>query len=145
VLVVQNRTQRHYAEDEIETLQTIAMVLAELVASGDLVDPEESRPAEGIALLPIRLEGATLQDGIAMGRAVLHEPRIVLRQMVAENAEAELARLKSAVSTMQSAIDELMSASDLAAGGDHRDILETYRMFAEDRGWLGRIAEAIGS
>ena len=37
VLVVQNRTTRHYSEDEIEALQTIAMVLAELAASGELV------------------------------------------------------------------------------------------------------------
>jgi phosphotransferase system, enzyme I, PtsP len=41
VLVVQNRTRRHYDEDEIEALQTIAMVLAELAASGELVNPLE--------------------------------------------------------------------------------------------------------
>src|SRR5262249_25715574 len=52
VLVVQNRTQRHYTEDEIEALQTIAMVLAELVASGDLVSPSELQRADGIGLLP---------------------------------------------------------------------------------------------
>ena len=60
VLVVQNRTQRHYDEDEIETLQTIAMVLAELAASGELVSPEELAPGDGIGLLPVRLEGIRL-------------------------------------------------------------------------------------
>ena len=36
VLVVQNRTYRVYAEEEIEALQTTAMVLAEMLASGEL-------------------------------------------------------------------------------------------------------------
>src|SRR3546814_196532 len=55
VLVIQNRTRRQYSEEEIETLETVAMVLAELVASGELVSQEELRPGDGIALLPLRL------------------------------------------------------------------------------------------
>src|SRR5947207_14626434 len=41
VLGVQNRTPRHYAEDEIEALQTIAMIVDELAASGELDNPIE--------------------------------------------------------------------------------------------------------
>src|SRR6516162_9426325 len=44
VLVVQNRTARQYTEEEIEALETTAMVVAELVASGDLVPRAETRP-----------------------------------------------------------------------------------------------------
>ncbi|MGH6959008.1 MAG: putative PEP-binding protein, partial [Dongiaceae bacterium] len=143
VLVVQNRTPRHYTDEEVETLETVATVLAELVAGGELVGPDEMQPTEGIGLLPIRLEGIALNDGLAIGLAVLHEPRILLRQMVAEDPRQELERLLGAVATMQSALDDMLAASDLAQGGEHRDILETYRMFAEDRGWLGRIAEII--
>ena len=145
VLVVQNRTPRHYTEEEVETLETIATVLAELVASGELVALDELQPTEGIGLLPVRLEGIVLNGGLAIGQAVLHEPRILLKQMVAEDPRQELERLRSAVATMQSALDDMLASSDLADGGEHRDILETYRMFAEDRGWLGRIAEIINS
>jgi phosphotransferase system enzyme I (PtsP) len=145
VLVVQNRTPRHYTEEEVETLETIATVLAELVASGELVALDELQPTEGIALLPVRLEGIVLNGGLAIGQAVLHEPRILLKQMVAEDPRHELERLREAVATMQSALDDMLASSDLADGGEHRDILETYRMFAEDRGWLGRIAEIINS
>ncbi len=145
VLVVQNRTLRSYTEDEVEALQTIAMVLAELAASGELVGPGELAPSDGIALLPLRLEGIRLNAGLALGAAVLHEPRIIIRQIVAEDPEAELERLHKAVSEMQSAIDDLLAASDVADGGEHRDILETYRMFAADRGWLARIREAVRS
>src|SRR6202045_4282340 len=57
VLVVQNRTQRSYTEDEVEALQTIAMVLAELAAGGELVEHGELAPSDGIAVLPMRLRG----------------------------------------------------------------------------------------
>jgi phosphotransferase system, enzyme I, PtsP len=145
VLVVQNRTPRHYTDEEVETLETIATVLAELVASGELVALDELQPTEGIALLPVRLDGIVLNGGLAIGQAVLHEPRILLKQMVAEDPNLELERLREAVTTMQSALDDMLASSDLADGGEHRDILETYRMFAEDRGWLARIAEIINS
>ncbi len=143
VVVVQNRTRRNYTEEEVEALETIAMVLAELVASGNLVSRDEMRPAEGIALLPVRLDGTSLNSGLAMGQAVLHEPSVVLRQVVAEDPASEMARYRAAVSAMHSALDDLLAASDIAGMGEHRDVLETYRMFAEDRGWLDRIAEAI--
>jgi phosphotransferase system enzyme I (PtsP) len=143
VLVVQNRTQRHYTEDEIETAQTVAMVLAELIASGELVSPEEQHPTEGIAVLPLRVEGARLNGGLARGTAVLHGPRIVLRHVVAEDPQAELQRLRAALEAMRTQIDDLLESSDLQHGGEHRDILETYRMFAADRGWIGRMTEAV--
>ena len=144
VLVVQNRTFRDYSEEESETLQTVAMVLAELVASGELVSPEEMLRVEGTALMPVRLEGARLNQGVAIGRAVMHQPRITIRQMVAENSDTELQRLRDATSGMHSALDDMLAATDLGEG-EHREILETYRMFAEDRGWLSRITEAINT
>jgi len=145
VLVVQNRTPRHYTDEEVEALETIATVLAELVASGELVAPDELQPTEGIGLLPVRLEGVALNGGLALGLAVLHEPRILLRQMVAEDPRQEMERFRGAVEAMQSALDDMLESSDFADGGEHRDILETYRMFAEDRGWLGRIGEIINT
>jgi phosphotransferase system enzyme I (PtsP) len=145
VLVVQNRTRRHYDEDEVEALQTIAMVLAELVASGELVNPLERQQPAGIGQLPLRIEGARLNAGLALGQAVLHEPQLVIRQVVAEDTAAELDRLRHAVDSMHGAIDALLEASDVASDGEHRDILETYRMFAADLGWLQRITEAVES
>ena len=145
VLVVQNRTPRRYTEDEIEIAQTIAMIVAELIASGELVNPLEMAQSSSGALLPLRLNGVRLNDGLAIGPAVLHTPKLVIRQVVAEDIESELARLRRAVSAMQSAIDDLVAASRGLGAGEHRDIIETYRMFAADRGWLGRITEAVRS
>ncbi len=145
VIVVQNRTLRNYTEEEVETLETVATVLAELVASGELVNRSELLPADGIALLPLRLEGMRLNAGLAMGVAVLHQPQITIRQLVAENPDAELDRLREAMAGMHNALVDLIATWDLGPAGQHQEILETYRMIAEDRGWLGRISEAIKS
>jgi phosphotransferase system enzyme I (PtsP) len=145
VLVVQNRTPRQYAEDEIEVLQTIAMIVAELIASGELVNPLEMAESRAGAALPMRLGGIRLNPGLAIGPAVLHEPSIVIRQVVAEDLGAEQERLRNAVSAMQRALDQLVDASRGLGPGEHHDIIETYRMFATDRGWLGRITEAVCS
>ncbi len=145
VLVVQNRTRRHYAEDEIEMLQTIAMIVAELAAAGDLVNPLEIARSEAGTTLAARLVGIRLNPGLAIGPAVLHEPRLIIRQVVAEDPAAELERLRRAIGTMREAIDELLTASGGLGAGEHRDILETYRMFAADRGWVTRIADAVRS
>jgi phosphotransferase system enzyme I (PtsP) len=145
VLVIQNKSRRQYSDEEVETLETIAMVLAELVASGELISPEELRPSDGIVLLPLRLEGQVLSPGMALGIAVLHAPELRLQQLVAEDPELEIDRLHQAVADMRIAIDEMLASSDLAAGGEHREVLESYRMFAEDKGWVNRMIEAIAS
>ena len=145
VLAVQNRTRRNYTEEEIETLQTVAMVLAEMVAGGELISRDELLPADGNALLPLRLKGIRLNPGRGMGVAVVHQTHFNVRRLVAENPDHEHGRLRSAVSDMHGALDDMLEATDLADGGEPRDILETYRMIAEDAGWLARMDEAISS
>jgi phosphotransferase system, enzyme I, PtsP len=142
VLVVQNRTMRHYTDEEIETLETVAMVLAELVVSGELVKRDELVPVDGNALLPLRMEGVKLNGGVGVGVAVLHRPRITIQRLVAEDPDAEQERLKKALAGIKLALEELFSRPEMR-DGEHRDVLETYRMFAEDKGWLNRINEAI--
>ena len=143
VLTVQNKTRRIYTEDEVEALQIIAMVLAELAASGELVTREERLPAEGIALLPTRLEGVRFAGGVGMGQAVLHQPSIIIRQVVAEDPEAELKRLEVSVEAMQSALEALLDGEAFGQKGEHQDVLEAYRMIAMDSGWIERIRDAV--
>ena len=145
VLAVQNRTLRHYLEDEVEILQTIAMIVAELAASGELVNPLEIGHGEAAEMLPVRLAGIRLNPGLAIGPAVLHQPRVLIRQVVAEDAAAELERLRRAVANMRAAIDELVAASSDLGAGEHQEVLETYSMFAADRGWVRRMADAVRS
>src|SRR5262249_44861196 len=106
VLVVQNRKPRNYSEEEIEALETVAMVVAGLVARGDRVPGGETRPSEGIGLLPMRLEGIVLCSGLAIGRAVLHKPRPTLADIVAENPASERERLQVALAGLSRSLDD---------------------------------------
>lgn len=143
VLVVQNRTQRTYTQEEQETLETVSMVMAELVASGELVDPKELQQADGNATLPLRVKGIRLNGGIAIGEAVFHRPRIVVKKLVAEDVDHEVSRLEKAVEAMRDGLDKMFTASDLRGRGELGDVLETYRMLAGDAGWVARITDTI--
>ena len=143
VLVVQNRAQRHYTEEEVETLEVIAVIIAELIASGGLVSPVETAPAQGNAILAIRLEGVRINEGLAMGEAVHHTPRVAVPQLVADDPDTEHQRLAEALSAMHSELDDMLTHDAFGRPGEHRDVLQAYRKFAEDRGWLRRIGEAI--
>src|SRR5215204_2264253 len=142
VLVVQNRARRTYSEEEEEALQTTAMVLAEMIASGELSAIAQPG-AEPAARRPLHLTGTSLNDGIALGHVVLHEPRVVITNFIADDVPKELKRLEAAVETMRSDLDVLLERGEVADGGEHRDVLEAYRMFAYDRGWVHRLEEAV--
>lgn len=143
VLVVQNRASRQYADEEVEALEVIGVVIAELIAGGALISPIEATPSQGNAILPVRLEGIRISEGLAMGEAVLHTPPVSIPQMFADEPELEHARLAQAMASMHSELDDMLALRELDQAGEHRDILATYRKFAEDRGWLRRIGEAI--
>ena len=142
VLVVQNRAHRSYSEEEIEAAQTTAMVVAEMIASGEL----QAIAQEGadIALKkPLYLQGVSLTEGVGLGHVVLHEPRVVVKNLIAENLDEEVERLEAAIRKVRASIDELIERGDVADHGEHREVLETFRMFAHDQGWLRRMREAV--
>jgi phosphotransferase system enzyme I (PtsP) len=144
VLVVQNRAKRTYVEEEVEALQTTAMVLAEMIASGELSSIAQPG-AEPAARHSVHKQGAILSDGIALGHAVLHEPRVVITNYIAEDLPAELKRLDRALVKLRADLDRLLERGDVAESGEHRDVLEAYRMFANDHGWSHRLHEAVAT
>src|SRR5499425_10189 len=142
VLVVQNRARRTYSEEEVEALQTTAMVLAEMIASGEL--SALARPgAEPAVRRSLRLEGSVLNEGIALGHVVLHEPRVIITNFIADNVTKERARLDTAIEVLRADLDLMLEHGDVAEGGEHREVLEAYRMFAHDRGWVHKLEEAV--
>ena len=142
VLVIQNRASRLYSDEEIEALQTTAMIMAEMIAAGGL--KSLARPGASIGLdRPIHSIGVSLAEGVGLGHAVLHEPRVPITNLIAENPSAEIRRLEAAIAEMRASIDELIERGDVAHIGEHRDVLETFRMFAHDQGWLRRMREVV--
>lgn len=144
VLTVQNQARRSYSEEEVEALQTVAMVIAEMMAAGELQGVSRSG-LDLEAARQLHLEGSGFADGVGLGHVVLHEPRLIVTDMIAENIDEEIDRLDQAVARLRLSIDSIVESGDVAHHGEHRDILEAYRMFAYDRGWARRMREAIQS
>ena len=142
VVAVQNRTHRHYDEEEVEALHTIAMVLAEMVAGGELVDEAELKTVELAPHKPERLKGTKFADGLAHGRAVLHEVPVAPSKLLSDDVAAEEKRLRDAIAALQIQLDEMLDGQHGLVGASY-EVLETYRMFAHDRGW-NRSLEEIG-
>jgi phosphotransferase system, enzyme I, PtsP len=145
VLVVQNRTQRHYPEDEEEALQTTAMVLAEIIASGELKEVAREVAIDVAHIRSHHISADSLAEGIALGFVVLHEPRVEIHNLIAENIPEEEKRLTAAVDQLRAQVDELLDDSDAGPSNDYSDVLETIRMFAHDKGWVNRLKEAVHS
>ena len=136
---------RRYEEVEIEALQTVAMVLSELIANADLIDAEDVLGGDAHLTGHDRIPGLTLVKGLASGVAVFHQPRVTIEHVVAEDTEAERQRVYLAFDKMREQIDRMASQAEFGMGGEHEEVLETYRMFAYDEGWSRRINEAIDS
>jgi len=144
VLVVQNRDAREYTDDEIYALEVIAMVLAEMAELGAFVGPG----AMAIAAqhrLPFYVRGIVGQEGVAEGRVLLHEPQIVVSDPISDDPIREYARLHAALERLREEVDEMLAADYLTSSGEHRDVLQAYRMFAHDKGWVRRMEASIDS
>ncbi|HEY9217518.1 MAG TPA: putative PEP-binding protein, partial [Phenylobacterium sp.] len=142
VIVVQNRTERVYTDDEVEDLQIIAMVMAEMVAAGELIKEEELKGVELAPHRPDRLKGQKFAEGLALGIAVLHEPPVAPSHLLADDAAAEEERLNIAIASLQSQIDHMLEGQHGLVEASF-EVLETYRMFAHDRGWNRSLVDAV--
>ena len=147
VLAVQNRTPRHYSDEEVDVLETVSMLLAEVLAASGQTDGAD----EGLAgTLPRVFSGTTLVAGIAIGPVILHGGFHITGKLLADDPEAELRRLHDAAERMQRGLDELIEArmpstatADSADASASREVLEAYRLVAADAGWLRRVGEVI--
>jgi phosphotransferase system enzyme I (PtsP) len=143
VLVVQNRASRQYDADEVEDVQTIAMVLAETVASGELLALDELRDVEVAPHRPERLKGQKFAEGLAFGHVVLHDAPLAPDHLLADDMVVEEARLQQALTALKANIDGMLDGGQGKLSGPSFEVLETYRMFADDRGWNRSLEEAV--
>ncbi|MFC3100392.1 phosphoenolpyruvate--protein phosphotransferase [Altererythrobacter lauratis] len=145
VLTVQHVEPRRYEDVELEALQTVAMVLAELIHNAGLVDEEELGQRTGAQSGQQVIAGLGLVKGLGLGKAVFHQPRVHIEQTMADDIEAERQRVYLAFDKMREQIEQMANQADFGTGGEHEEVLETYKMFAYDEGWSRRINEAIDS
>lgn len=142
VLTVQNRTERIYDDDEVDSLQTIAMVLAEVVAA--------ETPTVGTAhaqreARSVNLKGRVLCDGLGLGLARLHDPVVSPARYFSEDSDAESERLKDALKKLQASLEKMLASDVGAIFGEPREVLEAFRMLAGDPVWAMRLDETVRS
>ena len=146
VVVVQNRTPRLFTDPEVDDLETVAMLLAEMLSGSGVADGSH----EGVgATVPRQFAGTPLMGGIAVGQIVLLRPPRRVFTVLADDPEVEQHRLEQAMDRMQRGLDDLFAevphngrAADVSAS---REVLEAYRLVAADAGWLRRVGEVIRS
>jgi len=143
VLVLQNRASRRYTDDEVGAAQAVAILLAEIAASGELFDPRTTAEVGAMLHRPERFVGQSIVPGVAFGRAAFHEPPTPKHKVFAKDSEAEAKRLEDGLSRLQASVDEMLANSALEDAP--REVLETYRLFAYDRGWNERMRTATRS
>ncbi len=139
VLVVQSKERRDYSSDAVYALEVVAMVIAEMTELGAFV-------GEGSAMSPLhqqslQLKGTMAQEGAAEGHIWLHEPRVVVTNPIADDPHRELVRLEAAVEELRVGVDKMLEMS--SRDKEQAQVLETYRMFANSKGWMRRIEEDI--
>lgn len=142
VLTIQHRLEHGYLDDEVEALEIVAMVVAELVV-GVLIPLEPSDVMIADIQRPQTVEGLSLADGIARGQAVFHDLRVSLSRLLADDPKAELKRLEDAVLQVRAELEALSAPYQDEAEGELEQVLETMRMFAADHGWLRRMRMAV--
>lgn len=142
VLVVQSRDKRLYSDDEVYALEVVAMVLAEMTELGAFIgdDATLAHPHKN----PVMIRGTSGQEGTSEGQVWLHEPRVVVTNLVNDDPVAEAERLRAAVGQLRVSVDDLLTLAG-PAENEHREVLEAYRMFAHSRGWLRRMEQSIES
>jgi len=142
VLTIQNKTKRLYKNDEVETLQTIAMILAEMIHAGEIIDRNALVSPNNTDSFFTKISGISLNPGLAEGEALLHHPSVKITNLIADDYRRELHRFDDAVFAMNRSLEKLAQG---ASGNDtdYNEILEAYQMFAKDRGWLNKIRDLI--
>ncbi len=144
VIAVQNRTPRNFTEAEVDDLETVAMLLAEMLSGSGATDGSP----EGLgATVPRLFSGTPLMGGIAVGPVVLLRSIRPVVRLLADDPKAEQDRLDQAVDHMQRGLDDLFAdvpgngrAADMNAS---REVLDAYRLVASDAGWLRRVGDVI--
>ena len=142
VLTIQNKEKREYQISEVEILETVAMVLSELVASDEMIELKNNLFKERGQTGKEKYKGISLSKGFGLGSAIVHRRRQTVTKIFAEDKEKELQKLESAHTQMNHDLDEKFNSTKLGIG-EHVDILDAYRMFAKDKGWYKKIADNV--
>ena len=141
VLAVQTEKSRTYTEDEADLLETVAMLISQLLTSVDF-KTEQNTSVQTQKDIRARLEGDRLHSGMALGHAFVHSRTAHIDDLISNKSESvEVDKLNRALKKMEKALNEMLSNPVLS--DENADIFETYRMFTQDKGWIRKMMDYI--
>lgn len=142
VLSVYKRDTETFADSEIEYAETLALAFPELLYSDEFISYRNQVIREKGMVVRDVLHGVSLNKGYGVGKVVLHHRRRDLVNIFTDNVELEKSKLQEAREKMVASIDrKIAQAANFI--GDTTEIMETYRMFALDKGWYKKITADI--
>ncbi|NAZ36776.1 phosphoenolpyruvate--protein phosphotransferase [Rubellimicrobium sp. CFH 75288] len=144
VLVVQSRAARVFTPDEVYALEIVAMVLAEMTELGAFTAGDGNGALSPRHQRPVTFRGLQGQEGAAMGRVWLHEPRVVVTNPFSDDPDRELARLCAAIDSLREQVDAMLATS-VSVDAEEVAVLEAYRMIANSKSWIRRMQDDIRS
>ena len=138
VLVVQTRQKQEFPPELVDVLETIGLVIAEILSS-NLFRKTEVEEIQSNSRQ--KWEGLGLIDGFAVGRAVIHKRLEQPDQLFAKDTQKEVQKLSAALSRVEQEVNKILASSHMS--GTQSDIFETYLMFIKDKGWIAKMTKAI--
>ena len=145
VLVVQTKEPRTYEPNVVNTLAVVATILAEMRETGIITG--EGQALSRLHTQPVTYSGLIAHEGLASGRVLLHEPRVVITNPFASDTESEISRLQEAIQNLRGNVDYMLDSRSGAGATsvEQKEILETYRMFANSPGWVQRMEANVST
>ena len=102
-----------------------------------------SNALESWVSAPLLLEGISLNPGIGMGYCVFHQPHFAKPYILPHDSVNEKKRIKDAFEGMRGEIESLLLERRNSFEGETWEVLQTYQLLSQDKGWQLRIIEAI--
>ncbi len=142
VLSLYNCNEVERSSAEIELLETIAMLLVDILTSEEMIEYKRSLIKSRGMTARDKIKGISLNKGYGLGSAVVHKRRQSVTNIFAEDKDIEIRKLEVAHIKMNEDLDEKFTSTKLGLG-EHLDILDAYKMFAKDKGWYRKIVTNI--
>ncbi len=134
--------QKEFDEQMIEKLKTLAMFLTTVFASEEIAAYKRKFAKSQGLVLKDRIKGYIVNKGYGVGSAVVHKRARSLSEIFSKDIKNELTALHKAKEAMLEEIDEKIKHQTFA-NAEHIEILETYKLLAQDKGWYKKITDGI--
>ena len=129
-------------EQEAEYVETLTLSLPDLLSDKEFTQYRNQLVRQKGILVRDALHGTSLNKGYGVGKAILHHRHRDVINIFAENIELEKSKLAEGRARMVAYFDSKIEQAGSYIGNT-TEIMETYKMFATDKGWYKKLIADI--